>query len=42
MTTAPDCYSCAQNTAELLPPWERIAGDEHWRVAHALDSAVSG
>lgn len=42
MTTATDCYSCAQNTAAELPPWERIAGDEHWRVAHALDSAVSG
>lgn len=24
------------------PSWERIAGDEHWRVGHAFSAAVPG
>ncbi len=43
MATAPDCYTCAQEAAgDNAPPWERIAADQHWRVAHALNSAVPG
>jgi diadenosine tetraphosphate (Ap4A) HIT family hydrolase len=41
MTT--DCYTCAR-TAEFgrLPLRERIAADDHWRVAHAFDAALPG
>ncbi|MEV0429918.1 hypothetical protein [Micromonospora sp. NPDC050495] len=37
------CFSCA-NTARFadLPPRERIAGDEHWRVAHAVGTGLPG
>jgi diadenosine tetraphosphate (Ap4A) HIT family hydrolase len=41
------CFSCSQ-TAELdrlplaLPLRERIAVDEHWRVAHAFGTALPG
>lgn len=42
MATAADCYTCAQNTAAELPLWERIAADEHWRVAHSFNSALPG
>jgi diadenosine tetraphosphate (Ap4A) HIT family hydrolase len=43
MTTAPDCYTCAHEAAgRNAPPWERIATDEHWRVAHAFNTAVPG
>jgi diadenosine tetraphosphate (Ap4A) HIT family hydrolase len=43
MATQPDCYSCAQEAAgDDTPSWERIAADEHWRVAHAINSAVPG
>ncbi len=43
MTAATDCYTCAQSAAGSdAAPWERIAADEHWRVAHAFNSAVPG
>ena len=43
MTTSADCYTCAQEAAgATAPPWERIAADEHWRVAHAFNTAVPG
>jgi diadenosine tetraphosphate (Ap4A) HIT family hydrolase len=43
MTTATECYTCIQETAGSdAPPWERIAADEHWRVAHAFNTAVPG
>ena len=43
MTEDQDCFSC-RNTADLshLPPRERIAADDHWRVAHAFGTAVPG
>ena len=38
-----DCYTCAQEAGfDSLPTWERIAFDEHWRVAHSFDSALAG
>src|SRR4051812_36291764 len=38
-----DCLPCSNNARfDELPTWERIAADEHWRVAHALDSALPG
>jgi diadenosine tetraphosphate (Ap4A) HIT family hydrolase len=41
--TEADCYTCARE-AELdrLPPRERIALDEHWRVVHATGSGLLG
>jgi diadenosine tetraphosphate (Ap4A) HIT family hydrolase len=43
MTTSSGCYTCAQETAGRdAPPWQCIAADEHWRVAHAFNSAVPG
>jgi diadenosine tetraphosphate (Ap4A) HIT family hydrolase len=43
MTTPADCYSCAQEAeAGNLPPREDIAADSHWRVAHAIGSALEG
>jgi len=42
MTTS-DCYSCTQDALfDQLPPRERIAADEHWRVAHAIGSSLEG
>ncbi|MER7761871.1 HIT family protein [Streptomyces sp. NPDC097619] len=41
--TAPDCYTCAQEARyPELPPRERIALDAHWRVAHAVGTALPG
>lgn len=39
-----DCYSCRQEATDraALPPRERIAEDEHWRVAHAVSTALPG
>jgi diadenosine tetraphosphate (Ap4A) HIT family hydrolase len=38
-----DCFSCRQNDVmTTLPPRELVAFDEHWRVAHAFDSALPG
>jgi diadenosine tetraphosphate (Ap4A) HIT family hydrolase len=40
---AMDCFVCENNDRfESLPIWERIAADAHWRVAHAIDSALPG
>ena len=37
------CYSCDQERQfGELPPRERTAADGHWRVAHALRSALPG
>lgn len=38
----PDCYSCRQEKLEVRPAREDVAHDEHWRVAHAFDSALPG
>ncbi|MFJ6850923.1 HIT family protein [Streptomyces sp. NPDC091271] len=41
--TDPDCYACGREAQfGELPPRERVASDEHWRVAHAFDTAVPG
>jgi diadenosine tetraphosphate (Ap4A) HIT family hydrolase len=38
-----DCYSCGREAGLAgLPPRERIAVDEHWRVAHAIRTAHPG
>lgn len=38
-----DCWVCRNNDRfDDLPAWERIAADEHWRVAHAIDTALPG
>ncbi|WP_371481307.1 HIT family protein [Kitasatospora sp. NBC_00315] len=38
-----DCYSCGREADPAgLPPRERIAMDEHWRVAHAVRTALPG
>jgi diadenosine tetraphosphate (Ap4A) HIT family hydrolase len=43
VTIVNECYSCEQNARFTdLPIFERIAVDEHWRVAHALGAAVEG
>ncbi|MYV57058.1 HIT family protein [Streptomyces sp. SID3212] len=42
MTTSA-CYACAQEARfDELPPRERVAFDQHWRVAHALNTALPG
>ncbi|KIF73902.1 HIT family hydrolase [Streptomyces sp. 150FB] len=39
----PDCYACAAEAAfDELPPRECVVSDEHWRVAHAFNTAVPG
>jgi diadenosine tetraphosphate (Ap4A) HIT family hydrolase len=41
--TTPDCYTCGQEAQfDVLPPRERIAADRHWRVAHAIGTALLG
>ena len=43
MTEPEDCYACAQDRQfETLPPRERIAADEFWRLAHAFGTALPG
>jgi diadenosine tetraphosphate (Ap4A) HIT family hydrolase len=43
MTGVDGCYSCAGNArSESLPARERIAADEFWRVAHAVNTALPG
>ncbi|GAA3019884.1 HIT family protein [Streptosporangium longisporum] len=43
MTMPADCYTCEREAHfGALPPWERIAFDEHWRVAHAIGTALPG
>jgi diadenosine tetraphosphate (Ap4A) HIT family hydrolase len=42
-TIVDGCYSCDNNERfAALPIRERIAADEHWRVAHAIGTAVPG
>lgn len=37
------CYSCEREAEfEGLPLYQRIAVDEYWRVAHAVDCALPG
>ena len=37
------CYSCDRTSMlDTLPPRELIGLDEHWRVAHAINSALPG
>lgn len=39
----PDCYACAQESQfDTLPPRERVTTDAHWRVAHAIGTALPG
>ncbi|MDP9864852.1 MULTISPECIES: HIT family protein [Streptosporangium] len=43
MTTFSGCYTCDQEAQfDTLPPRERIAFDDHWRVAHAIGTALPG
>jgi len=38
-----ECYTCHNNQqVPALPPRELIALDDHWRVAHAFDTALPG
>ncbi|MFE1290254.1 HIT family protein [Streptomyces sp. NPDC058751] len=37
------CHPCAKEAEfHSLPPHERIAADDRWRVVHAFDSALPG
>jgi diadenosine tetraphosphate (Ap4A) HIT family hydrolase len=37
------CYSCEQDARfDELPPRERVAADDHWRVAHAIETTLAG
>ncbi|MGW7547650.1 HIT family protein [Streptomyces sp. NPDC054770] len=41
--TTPDCYACGKEAEfDGLPARECVAHDQHWRVAHALGTAVPG
>ncbi|MGE9697835.1 HIT family protein [Streptomyces sp. CH6] len=41
--TSPDCYACSKEADfDDLPPRECAVYDQHWRVAHALNTAVPG
>jgi diadenosine tetraphosphate (Ap4A) HIT family hydrolase len=43
VTTPANCYTCEHEAeAGQLPLRESIAADEHWRVAHAFNSALPG
>ncbi|MCS0638294.1 HIT family protein [Streptomyces sp. LP05-1] len=43
MSLRKDCFTCAQELrGTALPPRERIAADDHWRVAHATGTALPG
>lgn len=43
MTIADSCFTCERNARlDELPPHELIAIDEHWRIAHAVGSALPG
>lgn len=43
MTSPADCYTCARNAqADQAQPWEHIAFDDLWRVAHSFNSALPG
>ncbi|MFE2474877.1 HIT domain-containing protein [Streptomyces sp. NPDC059389] len=41
--TTPECYACGKEARiDELPPRECVAHDEHWRVAHAFNTALPG
>ncbi|MEU9135175.1 hypothetical protein AB0D33_04235 [Streptomyces sp. NPDC048404] len=41
--TTPGCFACNQEAEFVgLPPRERVTYDQHWRVAHALNTALPG
>ncbi|MFF3015704.1 HIT family protein [Streptomyces sp. NPDC057939] len=41
--TTPDCYACGKEAEfDDLPPRERVVHDQHWRVAHAVNTALPG
>ncbi|WP_406835599.1 HIT family protein [Streptomyces sp. AHU1] len=41
--TTPGCYACGKEAEfDDLPPRECVVHDQHWRVAHAVDTAVPG
>lgn len=43
MSAETECVICAANASiGDLPPRERVAADEWWRVAHAFDAALPG
>ncbi|MEU0517739.1 HIT family protein [Streptosporangium sp. NPDC006007] len=43
MTAFSGCYTCDQEAQfDALPPRERIAADDHWRTAHAINTALPG
>lgn len=43
MTTFSDCYTCDREAQfDTLPPRERVAADDYWRMAHAIDTALPG
>jgi diadenosine tetraphosphate (Ap4A) HIT family hydrolase len=37
-----DCYACAHNALVDPPAREAIVSTDHWRVAHAFNSALRG
>ncbi|MCZ1004388.1 HIT family protein [Streptomyces mirabilis] len=41
--TTPPCFACGKEARfDELPPRERIAFDQYWRVAHSFNTAVPG
>ncbi|WP_392972485.1 HIT family protein [Streptomyces sp. LN245] len=41
--TTPDCFACGQEAEfDDLPPRECVTYDQHWRVAHAFNTALPG
>lgn len=38
----PGCFSCEQGQRTDPPPREQVSVTEHWRAAHAFDSALPG
>jgi diadenosine tetraphosphate (Ap4A) HIT family hydrolase len=36
------CFACTNTAAATLPDREQVIRTEHWRVAHAFDSALPG
>ncbi|MEV5783735.1 HIT family protein [Streptomyces sp. NPDC052287] len=41
--TTPDCYACSKEAEfDDLSPRECVVYDQHWRVAHAFNTAVPG
>jgi diadenosine tetraphosphate (Ap4A) HIT family hydrolase len=37
-----NCYACRNTQSPSLPPRERVAHTDHWRVAHAFDTDLPG